>query len=441
VTRLRASVPLRRRTGVAIGAVAAVAAFCLYYSHASRPFGYDEAETVGNFVRQGSLLRPFTHQIVFNNHPMMSFLLVLVGSVGGYHETAMRLLPALLGAATVGVFAWWADRRYRWPAAIGGAAVLATVPLFVEQARQARGYMLIVFCALVASIVLVDDVRSRAGRVTYVAAIAIAVATHLYAGLVVLAHAGYIVGEYKTRRWRLVDLAIGVAVGALAYVAIIRKMLDVASYSRGVAHPDFPRLVEHGLLGERRLAMWLLLGFAAVCAIGLVLARRRDVALAFVLPAAAVLWVWKVNEPQYLYARFLVAAALPLAAAVAWTLKRVPALLPVALLAAWLVLQPQLRHLNHEPPVKQLAQLVDATRARGLQPCAFSPWALGAYTELPPQVREVGQADGCDVIVQVGGFGADLVPRLRDDYRYAWRVGNGTVLSQVPRAELEPPTR
>jgi hypothetical protein len=420
---------------VAIGVVAAVVACCFYLWHASRPFGYDEAETVGNFVRQGSLLRPFTHQIVFNNHPMMSFLLVLVGSVAGYHETAMRVLPAVLGAATVGVFAWWADRRYGWAGAIGGAAVLATVPLFVEQARQARGYMLIVFCALVASIVLVDDVRSRAGRVVYVAAIATAVATHLYAGLVVLAHAGYILGELRTRRWRLVDLAVGVAIGALAYVAIIRKMIEVARDSRGVAHPEFPRLVGHGLLGEHRLAMWVLLGFAAVCAIGL--ARRRDVVLAAALPAAAVLWVWKVNEPLYLYARFLVPAALPLAAAVAWALKRWPWLLPVALLAAWSVLQPQFEGLDREPPVKHLAQLVDHARARGLQPCAFSPWALGAYTELPPQVRKVDAARGCDVIVQVGGFTAGLVPRLRDRYAYAWRVGNGIVLSQVPRAELE----
>jgi hypothetical protein len=431
--------PLRQRTGVAIGAVAAVVAFCFYFSHANRPFGYDEAETVGNFVRQGSLLRPFTHQIVFNNHPMMSFLLVLVGSVGGYHEATMRLLPAILGAATVGVFAWWAERRYGWAGAIGGAAVLATVPLFVEQARQARGYMLIVFCALIASIVLVDDVRSRAGRVLYVVAIALAVATHLYAMLVALAHLGYILGELKTRRWRLVDLGAGVAIGALAYVAIIRKMIEVASGSRGVAHPEFPDLVEHGLLGERRLSMWLLFAFAVVCAIGL--ARRRDVVLAAVLPAAAVLWIWKVNEPLYLYARFLVAAALPLAAAVAWTLKRWPLLLPVALLAAWAMLDPQLPGLHREPPVKQLAQLVDSARAHGLQPCAFSPWPLGAYTELPPQVREAGQERGCDVIVQVGGFGADLVPQLRSEYRYAWRVGNGTVLSQVPRAELEPSTR
>ncbi len=427
--------PLRRRTGVAIGVVAAVVAFCGYYSHAGRPFGYDEAETVGNFVRQGSLLRPFTHQIVFNNHPMMSFLLVVVGSIGGYGEAAMRLLAGLLAAATLGLFAWWSDRRYGWPAAIGGTAVLATVPLFVEQARQARGYMLIVFCSLVASIVLVDDVRSRAGRITYVVAIALAVATHLYAGLVVLAHAGYMIGDLNSRRWRLVDLATGVAVGSLAYVAIIRKMLEDASRTRGVAHPEFPDLVEHGVLGERHLSMWLLLGFAAVCAIGL--ARRRDVVLAAALPALAVLWVWKVNEPLHLYARFLVTLALPLAAAVAWTLKRWPLLLPVALLAAWAMLDPQLPGINREPPVKHLAQLVDATRAQGLQPCAFSPWPLGAYTDLPPQVREVDQADGCDVIVQVGGFGADLLPQLRGDYRYAWRVGNGTVLSQVPRTELE----
>jgi hypothetical protein len=307
---------------------------------------------------------------------------------------------------------------------------------FVVLARQAGGYLHCVLCGSVASIRVVDAVRARAGRVAYAIAIAIAVATHLYAGLVVLAHAGYILGDLEHRRSRLRDLGIGVVIGALAYAAIIRKMIDEARGGRGVAHPEFPRLVEHGLFGVRGLSTVLLLGFAVVCAVGV--SRRRDVVLAAALPAIAVLWIWKVNEPRYLYARFLVAAALPLAAAVAWTLKRWPLLLPVALLAAWSVLQPQLRDLNDEPHLKEVAQLVDTARERGLQPCAFSPWPLAAYTELPPQVREVADARDCDVIVQVGGFGADLLPKLRPDYRYGWRVDrNGTaVLSRVPRREL-----
>src|SRR3954462_7198160 len=115
---MNARVLARRHVRPALPAVVAVASFALYYVDAGRPFGYDEAETVGNFVRQGSPLRPFTHQIVFNNHPTFSFVLVLMRHVGGFGEAWMRLLPALLGAATVGLFAWWARRRYGWPAAV-----------------------------------------------------------------------------------------------------------------------------------------------------------------------------------------------------------------------------------------------------------------------------------------------------------------------------------
>jgi hypothetical protein len=47
-----------------------VAAGTLYLWGAGRSFAYDEANTVGTFVRQGGLLRPFTAQAVFNNHPL-----------------------------------------------------------------------------------------------------------------------------------------------------------------------------------------------------------------------------------------------------------------------------------------------------------------------------------------------------------------------------------
>jgi mannosyltransferase len=434
---VRTDLEARHRTGVALAIALAAVGFVLYWFDAGRPFGYDEAETVGNFVRQGSFVRPFTHQIVFNNHPLFSFALVLMRKVGGFGEAWMRLLPALLGAATVGLFTGWAYRRYGWRAAVGGALVLGTCPLFVSQVRQARGYALIVFCALVASIVLVDDLRTRGWRVVYVAAIAIAVGTHLYALLVVAGHLGFVLARRRAREDRvadLVSLALGVGLGALVYVGLWDTMARVASQHRGVSHPEFPSQVLHGLLGRSFVAIAIVAVLLVVAASDLL--RRPELLAAVAFPVAALLWIWKVDRPVELYPRFMIAAALPIAAAIAWVIHRHPPLFPVAIVAAVALLVPQLPRLDHEPPLKAVARDVDATRALGLEPCAFSPWPLGAYTALPRQARSVRAAAGCDVIVQVGAFGRSLVPALRARYPYEWRNGDLAVLSRVPRERL-----
>ncbi|MCU1429018.1 MAG: hypothetical protein JWL83_3018, partial [Actinomycetia bacterium] len=402
------------RSGAGAATLVGAAAFALYYAGAGRPFGYDEAETVGNFVQQRSFLRPFTHQIVFNNHPLFSFALVLIARVAGTGEAWMRLLPAVLGAATVGVFAWWAQRRFGRTAAVAGVAVLATTPLFVGEVRQARGYATIVFCALVASILLVEDVRSRAGRVAYTGVIAVAVATHLYALLVVLGHFGFIMARPRERRERVADLAAlatGVALGGLAYIGLWRAMSNHAATRRGSPHNEFPSLVAHGLLGRTFVSIALLVLLAGICA--RVLGRRPEIIAAITLPAIGVLWIWKVQRPVELYPRFMITAALPLAAAVAWTVRRYPRLLPVAIVAAVALFVPQIAGFQREPPVKATAHIVDSTRELGLRPCALSPWPLAAYTRMPFQLTQVEQAPQCDVLVQVGGAGTDLIPRLR----------------------------
>ncbi|MCU1427543.1 MAG: hypothetical protein JWL83_1543, partial [Actinomycetia bacterium] len=64
------------------------------------------------------------------------------------------------------------------------------------------------------------------------------------------------------------------------------------------------------------------------------------------------------------------------------------------------------------------------------------PWPLAAYTRMPFQLTQVEQAPQCDVLVQVGGAGTDLIPRLRSRYTYSWSNHGLVVLSQVPRSQL-----
>lgn len=418
-----------------LAAVAGVAAFTLYFWGAGRSFAYDEANTVGTFVRQGDLLRSFNTQAVFNNHPLFSFLSTAIGSVASTDEPWMRLLPAGLGAATVALFAWWAARRYGWRAAVGGAAVLATTPVFVGEVRQARGYAVVVFCALVASILLVDEVRSRAGRIAYVLAIAIAVSTHLYVLLVVLAHAGFVIARRPVEARRLVGMGLGVGLGGLAYVGLWRTMLD-ASEARGHRyHPTFAEDAARELLGGGGLAMVMLLIPLAVAAWHL--ARRREVVLALGLPLAAVFVVWQVQQPTDLYVRFLIAAALPIAAGVAWAVHRRGWLLPFALAAAVFALVGQLDEYREESPVRQAAQYVAGARALGLRPCAMGFPAIGAYTDPPVRYTNISQVPDCDVVVQVNTFGDDRMEALKAEYPYDWTFLRQRIVSAVPREELE----
>jgi uncharacterized membrane protein len=427
----------RPHAGVtAATAVACAASFALYFSYAGRSFDFDEANTVGNIVRPGGLLVPFTEQEGFNNHPLFSFGLVAVSRAASVAEPWMRLLPALLGAATVGLFLWWAARRYALAPAVAGAAVLATSPLFVAQARQARGYALVVFCALAASILLVEDARTTTARVAYALAVAVAVGTHLYALLVVLAHAGYLVAGPRARRARLIELGCGVAAGSLAYVGLVGGMIDEVRARGSRAHPEFAADVTHDLLGRSMVSKILLAVLLAVCAWYLL--RRREILAALAGPLVAVAWIWKVSEPVDLYPRFLLAAVLPIAAAVTWSVHRHRLLLPVALVAALAALLPQLDDLDREPNIEVAAAYVAAARELGLTPCAMGYLPIAAYTESPIRFTDAAQAAHCDVVVQVGVFGDALMAEISAVYPHHWEYADDrVVVSRVPRGALE----
>jgi hypothetical protein len=415
--------------------VMAAASFALYFWGAGRSFGYDEANTVGTFVRQGDLLRPFNTQAVFNNHPLFSFAETVVGKLASTDEPVMRLLPALFGAATVALFAWWAQRRYGTLAAVSGAIVLATCPLFVTEVRQARGYAVVAFAALVASIVLVDDIRSRRGRVVYVVAVAAGVATHLYMLIVVAAHVAYLLARRPLDRRRVADVALGVAVGGIAYIGLWRAMIDGAEERGNRYRPEFPSDLARDLLGRHSVAITALAILAAVA--GWTLVRRRELVAALTLPVVLVWFVWQVVQPTDLYPRFLIAAALPLAATVAWSVHRHGWLAPLAVTGAVFALVTQRDDLRREPPIRDAAVVVASARELGLRPCAMGFPAIGAYTEAPPRYTNISQVPDCDVVVQVNVFGDPRMEQLKAVYPHAWVFRGQRVVSTVSREDLE----
>ena len=135
----------------------------VYLIGSGRVFGYDSAVTFANFVATPSLLDAFAvstqqptiplAQIAGNDHVLLSLLSHLMYSLTGTRsEVVYRVLPALAGGGTVGVGAWALARRFGMLAGASAGIYIATVPMFVENSRDLRGYSLATFCALVATV-------------------------------------------------------------------------------------------------------------------------------------------------------------------------------------------------------------------------------------------------------------------------------------------------
>jgi hypothetical protein len=230
-------------------------------------------------------------------------------------------------------------------------------------------------------------------------------------------------------------MALGVGLGGVVYVGLWRAMLDASAERGHQYHPTFVEDAARDMLGGGGVATALLLIPLALAAWHLV--RRRDVAVALGLPLLAVLLVWQVQQPTDLYGRFLIAAALPVAAGVTWAVHRQTRLLPIVLVAAIVALAGQLDVYRVEPPIRQAARYVAGARALGLRPCAMGYPAIGAYTEPPVRYTNISQVPDCDVVVQVNTFGDERMEALKAEYPYNWTFLGQRIVSAVPRSELE----
>ena len=162
-----------------------------------RSYGYDAAATFGNFIATPSLLDAFAvhsalpsiplKTIASNDHVLLSLISHLIYSATGARSEALyRLVPALAAGGTVGIMATILSRRFGLMAGISAALYIATDPLFVENSRDLRGYSLAALCAVLATLLLVDERRTRLRLLAYGLLMGLAIAAHVFA-IVVLA--------------------------------------------------------------------------------------------------------------------------------------------------------------------------------------------------------------------------------------------------------------
>lgn len=328
----------------------------------------DEAVAFDLFVRKGwrgIFLQPYFS----TNHPVYSFLMWLAYLAFGERDWALQLPALVFGLAAIPtVYGTGRTLLNSRAVALVAAALLAWAPYHVAYSMSARGYTLVMLCALASALLLYLCLdRPTVPRLAALALCTFVMGlTHLSSLVLLSAWAAVLVaftaGVCLAGRSRPIQalgraaitaaaLGIGLALVCIAYLPVFslhrglwRRIFhgawpeDLLNFLSGaeqsVWHP-FDRFAESitGLVG---IAFWCA---AALALFGLLtaLARRRFGAgillAALACPAAALLVVDLKPEPRYtlfLLPFFVIALAAGVVAcidALAWALARIPGFL------------------------------------------------------------------------------------------------------------------
>jgi len=422
---------MSRRFGL-VGILLGAATTAVYMIGSNRSYGYDAAATFANFIATPSLLDAFAvhsalptiplKSIASNDHVLLSLIShVIYSTTGSRSEVVYRFLPALAAGGTVGVMATVLSRKFGMLAGATAALYIATVPHFVENSRDLRGYSLATICSVLATIVLIR--RARGGEESWTALsltiyallMGFAIAAQLFAGVVLVGHFAWMATRRDLRivlrlapAW-LVAGVIGVAANAnIQYMELIEH-----GFPPSVFYPTFPRDMVFFLLGAPvvlALGLWL-----SAAGLGFWVMRREPWLWASVAVTASVVGVlWLVLQPAYLYPRFFIFLVPAFAVLMAAAIQRWKVLAPVVLLGAVVAAWSQVTGYTEAPlALPQAAAFVERAHAAGKTACVIraDEQVLAAYTTDFKVVSNVDELSGCDAVVVVS-WNVDLA--LRD---------------------------
>ncbi len=411
------------------GALLGIATFAVYMIGSSRSFGYDAAATFANFVATPSLWDAFAvrsviptipvSQVATNDHVLVSLLSHLIYSAtGSRSEVVYRVLPALAGGATVGLSTGVLVRRFGLLAGACAGLYIATVPLFVDNSRDLRGYSLAALGSVAGTVLIRGrgDRRSRWSLAAYAVVMGLAIAAQLFAGVVLLCHLAWILT--RRSRARLIELAPAWTAAALIGLAANANIQVTEFVQHGLPaplfYPTFPRDLVLFLVGAPVLlpvGLWL-----AVVLLGVWVVRREAAlwaAVAVLVVVVGVLWLGL--KPAFLYPRFFVFLVPALGYLMAAAIARWWVLAPIVLLGAAAAAVGQATDYSRDPlALPQAAAAVERIHASGGRACVIhsDEQVLAAYTTQFTVVTRPEQLAGCDAVVVVS-WGVDL--GLRDE--------------------------
>jgi len=308
-------------------------------------------------------------------------------------------------------------KRFGLVAGACAGIFIATNPLFVESSRDLRGYSLAALLALLATISLSPQGRGlgRGARVLYAVLMGLAIATHVFAIVVLLAHVVWI--AMRKSRADLIQLApawiAAMVIGAAANANIEVMVFVQHGFPASQFDPTFPRDLVLFLLGAPVLlsvGLWL-----STFGLGIWMVRREPLVWAAVgVVAVVVVVLWLILQPAYLYPRFFIFLVPGIAYVMAAAIQRWKVLAPVVLAGAVAAVVAQVPDYTQDPlALPQAAAAVESARHAGLTACVIhsDEQVLAAYTTDFKVVTTAGELAGCDEVVVVS-WNVDLV--LRD---------------------------
>ena len=219
---------------------------------------------------------------------------------------------------------------------------------------------------------------SRLRLATYAGLVAIGFLAHLYMGVVVLAHAGWVV---RRRRTELRAWTEAVAVGGLLAAPVYLIMLPTMASAAGerVFHGSFPIDAAAELFGSRAVGV---VGVGVL----VVLALRRPTTRPMVVAIAVVLTsVWLVLQPLNLFARFLVWLVPLMAMVVGSVVGHSRIRLALVALLLLVPLGSTIDRLDRDSGIRDAARVALALQHDGLHVCAVGYiWeSFTAYASVP----------------------------------------------------------
>jgi hypothetical protein len=391
----------------------------------NRSFGYDAAATFANFIATPSIWDAFgvrsviptipVAQVATNDHVLLSLLSHVIFSVSGSrNEVVYRVLPALAAATTVGVSTGALVRRFGLLAGVSAGLFIATDPLFVDNSRDVRGYSLAALGCVLGTLV-VAGAWSRRRLVAYAAVMGLAITAQLFAGVVLVCHAVWVLAKRRSEAVRLAPAWLAAAVvGVAANSGIYFIELTQHGLPPSYFNPTFPRDLALFLVGAPVLlpvGLWL-----ATALLG-AWTQRREVwlwsTLAVVAVAVGVLWL--AVRPAFLYPRFFVFLVPAIGFLIAAAIARWWVLAPVVVAGAVAAVVGQAPTYLVDPlALPQAAATVERMHASGQTACVVhsDEQVLSAYTSEFRVVTRADQLPGCDAVVVVS-WGVDL--SLRDE--------------------------
>ena len=265
-----------------------------------------------------------------NTPPLYYALVIAWTEVVGTGEAGLRSLSAIAGTATIPV-AYLIGRQV---AARGAglllAALVAASPFLVWYSQEARAYALVVLIAGVTVLFALrfDDDPSRRNLAAWSAAVALAFATHYFAGFVILAEVVWLLRREATRR-RVLLACVPVALVLLALVPLALEQrsnggaqVGDSSVPSRIANAAKEFLVgEYGgpVNGIGPVAALLVAAGAALALARTSPEQRRRLAVPLAFGAAVVLLPLSlaVVGLDYFTARYMAIAWVPLFAALA----------------------------------------------------------------------------------------------------------------------------